>query len=215
MAHGKASDTLPSVAVIIPALNVAETIGAQLDALAKQRYDGHWEVLVANNGCTDATQAVVRSFSDRLPAVTWVDATSHRGINHARNRGAEATDAEILLFCDGDDVVTEGWIAEMSAALRQAAAAGGSIEYRHLNPESERPTSLPRSITDPDWLPSPYGANSGVRRQMWEELGGFDETLVGSEGPPTKRTSSGAFSWPEGSSALQSRRSTVVCVSRG
>ena len=36
---------------------------------------------------------------------------------------------------------------------------------------------LPRNLTTPEWLPSPIGANCGVRREVWERLGGFDESL--------------------------------------
>jgi GT2 family glycosyltransferase len=177
VAEREAPDSLPSVAVIIPALNVAETIGAQLDALAKQRYDGHWEVLVADNGCTDATESVVRSFSDRLPAVIWVNATSRRGINHARNRGARATGADVILYCDGDDVVGEGWIAAMVAALEHAEAVGGALAYRPpMSGEDER-VELPKNLTRSEWLPSPLGANCGVRRSTWKQVGGFDEDL--------------------------------------
>ena len=78
------------VSVVIPALNVADTIGQQLDGLACQNFNGNWEVIVADNGSTDSTREVVESFADRLPALKVIDASDRRGINHARNVGSQA-----------------------------------------------------------------------------------------------------------------------------
>src|SRR6185295_6515304 len=58
--------------VVIPAYNAAATIGAQLDALAAQTYNGAWEVLVCDNGSSDTTLEVVASYTDRLPRLRVV-----------------------------------------------------------------------------------------------------------------------------------------------
>ena len=165
----------PDVAVIIPALNVEATIAAQLRALATQEYAGRWQVLVANNGCTDGTRSIVHAFATDLP-LRWIDATERRGINHARNRGAQEADADILLLCDGDDVVADGWIEAMVAAIDGHDAVGGAIATV-IGGRVVSPPHLPRNLATPEWLPSPIGANCGVRREVWERLGGFDESL--------------------------------------
>lgn len=165
----------PDVAVIIPALNVAATIAEQLRALAAQEYAGEWQVLVADNGCTDGTESIVRAFAPDL-SVRWIDATGRRGINHARNRGAQETDADILLFCDGDDVVADGWIEAMVEAIDGHDAVGGAIATS-VGGTIVSAARLPRNLIAPEWLPSPIGANCGIQREAWERLGGFDESL--------------------------------------
>ena len=54
----KVTDTSDSarvdVSVIIPARNAAKWIGEQLGALSRQTFDGEWEVIVVDNGSTDA-----------------------------------------------------------------------------------------------------------------------------------------------------------------
>lgn len=177
MISDQGSKHAPHVSVIIPALNVEATIGAQLTALSTQEYEGEWEVIVANNGCSDATKSVVQSFADRLPKLEWVDAASRRGINHARNMGARAASGEILLFCDGDDIVGEGWITAMVTALGSADAVGGSLDFSLLNQGRGGGLEVPNSLTQPEFLPSPIGANCGVRREAWAEVDGFDEDL--------------------------------------
>lgn len=161
--------------VIIPALNEAETIGTQLEALARQDFDAGWEVVVVDNGSTDRTVEVCRSFSSSLPL--RVVTAERPGTSAARNRGATETAASLLLFCDADDQVSSGWVKAMVAALSEHDAVGGAIENDLLN--GDRPTYMPRH---PDrlpvvagFLPRSISANLAVRRSAFESIGGFAE----------------------------------------
>ena len=107
----------PAVSVVIPVLNGAATISQQLAALAGQTYRGPMEVLVADNGSTDATVEVVQALSGRLPGLRLVDASARVGTNHARNAGAAAAGGDLLAFCDADDVAAPGWLAGLVAGL--------------------------------------------------------------------------------------------------
>ena len=60
--------------VVIPAFNAEATIADQLTALAGQRTDASFEVLVCDNGSTDGTRGVVEHFADRMPLLRLVDA---------------------------------------------------------------------------------------------------------------------------------------------
>ena len=59
------------LSVVIPAHNVAETLGAQLDALAAESWDGEWEIVVVDNCSTDGTAALVRDHAARTRACGW------------------------------------------------------------------------------------------------------------------------------------------------
>ena len=171
------------VSVVIPALNVATTIGQQLDSLGCQDFDGDWEVIVADNGSTDSTREVVESFADRFPSLRIVDASDRRGINHARNQGARAARGSLILFCDGDDVVVPTWITAMTEALKTCDAVGGRIQ-RTTFEDSSNASAGTLVLVDPigggsKFLPHPIGANCGVKRAVWLELGGFDENYDG------------------------------------
>jgi glycosyltransferase involved in cell wall biosynthesis len=164
------------VTVVIPALNVASTIGEQLEGLASQDFDGDWEVIVADNGSTDGTRAVVEGFVDRLPSLRIVDASARRGVNHARNQGARAARGSLILFCDGDDIVTTGWVRSMVHTLRTYDAAGGPLQRFGRSNENSYFDPLNRG---PRFLPYPIGASCGVKRDVWMSLGGFDEDYDG------------------------------------
>ncbi|MGW0562182.1 glycosyltransferase [Streptomyces sp. NPDC003016] len=170
------------MSVIVPARDAQATLGRQLDALARQRYAGPWEVLVVDNGSRDGTAAVVATHQRHMRQLLLADASDLPGANHARNVGCRRSQGQLLLFCDADDVVTPGWIEAMARALHHAPAVGGALERLSLNGRTALAARPPKPGAELsrtfDFLPYPMGANCGVRREVWERLGGFDESYT-------------------------------------
>jgi glycosyltransferase involved in cell wall biosynthesis len=168
--------------VIVPVLNAEAHVAEQLAALAAQTYAGDWELVVADNGCTDRTIAIVESWAAKLPALTIADATSRRGLNHARNAGAAAARGELLVFCDADDVATPGWLDAMVTAARDAELVGGRLEFESLNdpvvrawrPKAGVMTAL---VRDHRFLPYAPGGNMAVWARVAREIG-WDEAFT-------------------------------------
>ena len=162
--------------VVIPAKNAASTISVQLDALAAQSGDVPFEVVVVDNGSTDATVPIAGAYADRLRI--RVVRCPRAGANAARNFGATAAAGDALLFCDADDRVHPTWVAAMSAALREHDAAGGTIDNDSLSGDfsggwmPRHPAGVPVMA---GFLPRAITANFGVRKEVWAALGGFDE----------------------------------------
>lgn len=165
------------VAVVIPARNAAATLGAQLEALSAQHYRGDWEVLVVDNGSTDGTAELVQSWRHAFVRLKIVAAPTPTGASVARNAGCLATDADLLLFCDADDLVAPGWVDALAQGLRVYPAVGGTIERRLLNSAAAvagRPPRFDGLLDTFHFLPYPLTANCGVRRYVWEQLCGFN-----------------------------------------
>lgn len=168
-----------ALSVVIAAYQAEATIGEQLDALAAQRVPFRWEVVVADNGSTDGTVALARSYADRLP-VRVVDASARRGAGAARNVGVTAARAPLVAFCDADDVVAEGWLAAMHDALHEHAFVAGTFEGRRLNDEAAlRSRVLPQQdgLQESAHLPGLRHAgagNMGLRTDVFRAVGGFD-----------------------------------------
>ena len=108
------------ISVVIPAFNAETTIADQLGAIARQSDGVALEVIVADNGSSDATRTVVETWSERLP-VRLVDASARRGPAAARNIGASSARGDLLIFTDADDVVMPGWLQAWDAAVGPAA----------------------------------------------------------------------------------------------
>ncbi len=165
------------ISVVIPVRNGGSTIAEQLDALASQHYDGDWEVVVADNGSNDSTRAVVDSFRG-LHRLRVVDAGQQPGASHARNIGAANASGNDLLFVDADDRVAQGWLSAMASGLEEADAVSGRTQRFYIRRDgresfAEQPTEPLRTL-DASFLPFAPSGNCGVRKSVFEALGGFD-----------------------------------------
>lgn len=169
----------PAVSVIIPAYNAAAVISDQLSALARQKVDFAWEVLVCDNGSTDATVSIAQAWSDRVP-LRIVDASARRGAAAARNIGAAHARAPMLAFCDADDVVADDWLRTVVRALSSAdyVVVGARSEAAHST--RRRPVFDVETTLVMAYLPQlPFGGagHSALRAAAFHDVGGFDESF--------------------------------------
>lgn len=171
------------LSVVVPCKNGAEVIGGQLAALSRQKWHRPWEVIVADNGSTDQTAAVVERHKKNLSNLRLVDASAKPGAAHARNAGVAAARGKAIAFCDADDQVGCGWLAAMGRALEQHHFVAARIDIGKLNQRqiAETVTNPQREglqrVEYPPHLPHASGATLGVRREAHEAVGGFDEEL--------------------------------------
>ena len=107
----------PIVSVVIPVYNGSATIGDTLRSLQAQSGAPAFEVIVVDNGSTDATREVVSRFD-----VTLLDEVT-RGPAAARNRGLRDARADIVAHCDADTVLTRRWLSELVEPLRDPGVA--------------------------------------------------------------------------------------------
>lgn len=91
---------MPEVSIIVPAYNVQDTIAATLNALLTQTFRD-FEIVIVDDGSTDATLAVVDRYRDSRIRVI---AQTNRGLAGAHNTGIAETKPEFIGFCDADDV---------------------------------------------------------------------------------------------------------------
>lgn len=164
-----------SVVVAIPVLNGADTLGQQLEALARQSWSGRWRVVVADNGSTDGTRELVEGWRAKLPGLELIDASAQPGSSHARNAAVAATHEEFIAFCDADDEADEGWLAGLVAMADRFDFVTGRQEVHRINPawavswRPPRATSLPNA----GFLPFAPSCNLGVWRDVFVSTGGF------------------------------------------
>jgi glycosyltransferase involved in cell wall biosynthesis len=99
--------------VVIPARNAARTLPLVLDALATQE-PAPAEVIVVDDGSTDATAAMAREHGARVIAPA-----ARRFAGGARNAGRDAAGADLVVFLDADAVPSAGWAAGIVRAARE------------------------------------------------------------------------------------------------
>ncbi len=173
---------LPAVSVCIPTRNGRRTIGGQIAALAAQDYAGRFEVIVADNGSTDATIDAVHRAAPEGLRVRVVDASRGRGTNVARNSAAAVATGGFLAFCDDDDEVRPGWLTALVAAAQRGDIVCGVIDSERLNDEVVRSWKSDRArdrlVAAHGMMPSIIGASCGIWADTFAAVGGFDESMV-------------------------------------
>ena len=149
-----------------------------------------FEVIVVANACTDDTEAVARSFSDRLSVK--VVSEPRLGLHYARHAGARAATAPILVYTDDDVTCSPDWLASLLRAFEDphVACAGGPIRAVFETAVPSWFTTFPaiygeldhgsidRSLTSPADL---YGGNFAIRRDVLMTIGGFPPDAFGGE----------------------------------
>jgi len=171
------------ISIIMPCLNEEAFIRDQLDALEAQQCRSSWELLVADNGCSDGSMEIVKEYHSRIPHLRIIDAAATKGQAFAKNRAAREAQGDALLFVDADDVVGSGWLEAMESALEERRFVAARFDIDRLNPAWIRQSyPNPQRVglnhySYPPYLPHAGGSSLGVRRLLHEAIGGFDETM--------------------------------------
>jgi GT2 family glycosyltransferase len=159
------------ISVVIATKDRARYLERALATLQMQRGAPAFEVIVVDNGSSDATGSVVERFALGSPAVRYVAAPEpNRG--KARNRGVEIASGRYLLFCDDDVALPERWVAAHAAAHDgDERVVNGPI----LNVPSYEDRPLPKAASySRAFLCT---CNASLSRAAFTKAGGFDENF--------------------------------------
>lgn len=166
------------VSIVIPFRNAAPYIRDQLEALARQEFEGAWEVILVDNGSEDESREIAESFRERLN-LRIVDSRERVGAPWATNVGVQHASGEKLIFIDADDEVAPGYLTAMAAGLEHHDFVMSAFDHETLNPQWVRGAHGPlwRDPEDPllaqfGVLPS-AGGSIGITRSVFEAAGGF------------------------------------------
>jgi glycosyltransferase involved in cell wall biosynthesis len=120
-------DAPPIVGVVIPAYNAERWIERTLRSALRQTYRA-LEILVVDDGSTDATGALAGSFA-AADARVRVISVSNGGVASARNLGIEQSTAPFIAFLDADDLWHPTKIERQLASLTAASGEGIAATY--------------------------------------------------------------------------------------
>jgi glycosyltransferase involved in cell wall biosynthesis len=172
-----------SVCVVVPTLNEAAGIGALLESIHSQTYP-ITELVVADGGSTDGTLAILASD----PALILVD-NPRRHAAAGRNAALKWCTAEWVAFTDGDCRPARDWVENLMAATASGpdvVGVGGRLTAQPVNSfETVCARMLltavlqhqgdSRRITAKSLDGALVTANCAYRRDILEQVGGFDE----------------------------------------
>lgn len=167
---------LPSASVIVAAYDAGKTIDACVGSLLELRYPAELQLLVVDNCSRDGTADLLRRYDGRVSVLS----ERKRGAAAARNAGLARARGEVVAFTDADCVVDPDWLARLVAGLRDPAVgiAGGTILALPPAGDVERFGERihdHRSAIEVFRPPYAITMSWASRREVLQELGGFDE----------------------------------------
>lgn len=160
----------PVVTVVIPTYNRAALLPRAIASVLRQTYR-HFELIVVDDGSTDATEGVVRSIAD--PRVRYLRHERNKGLPAARNSGIRAARGDYIAFLDDDDEWRPAKLEKQLSAVRDydavvcTAAVNGVVLRKH----KRRSVSLD-DLRRGTFVPSGLLARAHVLRDV-----PFDESL--------------------------------------
>lgn len=200
---GDAVNTNPLVSVIVGFLNAEKFIQETIETVIAQTYS-HWELLLVDDGSTDKSTAIARSYAEQYPEkVFYLEHEGHqnRGVCVSRNLGVAHARGEYIAILDADDVWLPHKLERQVEILKlypEAAMVYGATEYwsswrgnpsgtqRDFTPKLGLPANIlynpPALVT----LCYPLGKAAApcpsdllLRREIIERIGGFEEEFRG------------------------------------
>src|SRR5689334_7017183 len=118
----------PFVSILIPCYNAEKWVGHAIESALAQTWPNK-EVIVVDDGSTDGSLEVIKSFEDRIK---W-ETGPNRGGNVARNRVLALSRGEWIQYLDADDYLLPNKIAEQLADL---GSKGADVVYSRVIQES-------------------------------------------------------------------------------
>jgi glycosyltransferase involved in cell wall biosynthesis len=175
------------VSIITPAFNASQYLSHTIASALGQSFR-HFELLVADDGSTDDTLALARTW-ERTDSRVRVFTHRNGGSGSARNMAMRAARGDFFAFLDSDDLWLPEFLASQLEVFRQFPEAdivtgnaynlGGPADGKPLTPLEGRCRRL--SLLDILEHEDIMCIMSVFRRSVYERIGGIDETLHNNE----------------------------------
>ena len=190
------AEPTPLVSIVTPVYNAAPFLAETIASVLAQSFD-RWELLLVDDGSTDASPEIAAAHAERFPTRVRVLAhpgRANRGKSSTRNLGIRAARGEYLVFLDADDRLLPDKLARQTSLLAAHPEAGmvygrtvywfpddrgGCDSLSKLGVKPHRlyapPALLIQVLRDRGSVPCLCAPM--VRRMLVAEVGGFDESL--------------------------------------
>lgn len=174
------TSNLPLGTVVIPVYNQGSYLAAAIKSVLDQDYPAI-EMVVVDDGSTDETASVIQSFAARVLSIPQ----SNHGAAHALNTGIRFGSGELVCWLSADDKFMPTKVTQQVEAFAADLGLGVSCTAARLVDNRDQ---LIRRIAVPEWRhPDAFisifwanpinGSSVMIRREVFEDMGGFDESL--------------------------------------
>ena len=177
---------MPKISVVIPAYNAESFLGQTIASIATQSFDD-FEIIVVDDGSTDATAEIARTADPRVRVVQQ----RNQGIAVARNIGISKSRGDWIAFLDHDDLWHPHKLKAQTEVLERDPGCGivygEFLRWNPLTPPQFLDETIDSRRIAPDLsgfiLPQLIHTNwvllstAVIRRSVFDAVGGFDPDM--------------------------------------
>ncbi len=175
--------------IIVPVYNRPDEVDELLASLTRQAYPD-FEVVIVEDGSTVPCKEVCDKYADKLPVRYFMKPNS--GPGQSRNYGAEKSNGDYLIILDSDVVLPDGYLAAVDKELQANPCDFGGADASH---PSFTPVQKAISYSMTSFFTTggirggkkkldkfyPRSYNMGIRREVYQQLGGFSKMRFGED----------------------------------
>lgn len=188
------------VSIITPLYNGLKTLTESIQSVLDQDYRD-WELILFDDGSSDGTQELARNYANKFPEkIFYYEHIGNKnfGTAYTRNRAIELSNSEFIAFIDQDDIYyTNRFTHQINIfdGLNKCAMIWGPALYWYKDRSFKQPVGyrgkgLESLLYEPqkmmqiflsDLKGTPVPSATILRRKFFENVGGFEESIKGSE----------------------------------
>lgn len=112
------------ISIIIPTYNREKFIGEAIRSVLQQDYEGNIEIIVSDDGSTDKTIDIAKSFGDKVIVGLKPGNCNKQGVAANRNRGIHLASQPFVSFLDSDDFYLPGHLKKLALCLQKNQSLG-------------------------------------------------------------------------------------------
>jgi len=162
------------VSIIIPVYNGRSTIKRAVDSALSQKFPKNaFEVIVVNDGSTDRTLEILKSYGKRIKIINQ----KNQGAIKAANRGFKMAKGKYVIKLDADDAFEPDILKEMVAVLDRAQ----NIDFVYSDYYEKRPDGKVKIVSTRNNLFNTIAIGVMFRKKSLAEEGFYDEKMIFAE----------------------------------
>ena len=174
----------PLITVVVPAYNAERFLARTLQSALQQTYTS-LEVIVVNDGSTDATERIAKDFAQADPRLRVIS-VENGGVASARNVGLFEAQGELVAFLDADDLWHPSKVERQIASLTKPEGSDAAASYTLMRiiDVNDRVVRNGSGVGYSGYIfarhlfsrPVGNGSSLMVRRETAVMIGGFDRS---------------------------------------
>lgn len=190
---------MPKYSFIVPVFNRPNEVRELLESLQNSTVSD-FEVVIVEDGSTEGAEREVIAFKDSLTLKYYTNENS--GPGPTRNFGAKKSESEILIFVDSDCLVPSTYLEEVDQFSDYDAFGGPDKAHASFTPIQKAINFAMTSFLSTGGIRGskksletfkPRSFNMGVRKSVFNDLGGFKEMRFGEDIDFSLRLIGGGF----------------------